>query len=251
MKNTALIYGLASSRDFSNIRYIGKTIQPLQKRLYGHLFDSRREETYKARWIQKELREGYKIKIAQIDEVWEEDWDFWEIFWIAEYYRKGYKLTNIDAGGHQTDNMVEIIALTIKGKYIERFTSIGSAARYFNLSEKKIADNVRGEHRYVKNNVFIKASEYDPNKDYSIDKSKRTDRWKPVYQYSLSGEFIKEWSGAKEVCDTLKIPRGVLGNVLNGRQLSSRGYIWSYESDGVSPIKEESYTSVQTQYNIL
>lgn len=53
-------------------------------------------------------------------------------------------------------------------------------------------------------------------------KSKR----KPVIQYSKSGEFIKEWSHAREAAETLGINKRAIYECCVGRSKTSGGFIW-------------------------
>ena len=48
-----------------------------------------------------------------------------------------------------------------------------------------------------------------------------------IYQYSLTGEFIKKWSSCKEVQRELGISACSIGKVISGKRNSAGGYIWS------------------------
>ena len=52
---------------------------------------------------------------------------------------------------------------------------------------------------------------------------------KPIIQYSLNLEFIKEWSSTTEVFSTLKINSGGISNVLNGKRKTAGGFIWKFK----------------------
>ena len=47
--------------------------------------------------LQKLLKENIRPKIEKIDECYDEDWEFWEKFYIQKY--KNDKMTNIESGG--------------------------------------------------------------------------------------------------------------------------------------------------------
>lgn len=65
----AFIYGLISSSNLQNIRYVGKAIN-LDDRLRRHLSDYYlQEDTHKTRWIKSELRKDNKIEIVLLEEV--------------------------------------------------------------------------------------------------------------------------------------------------------------------------------------
>lgn len=52
--------------------------------------------------------------------------------------------------------------------------------------------------------------------------------YKPVVQYALTGEKIKEWVSIKIAAQTLNINESCIGKVAKGRRESYKGYIWKY-----------------------
>lgn len=90
------IYGLYSTRNYK-IRYIGKTKVKIEKRLKQHIRGAIKEnqQTYKDRWIRKEIFEGYEILIKEIETVTEELSNEKEKFWIKQFDN----LTNMTEGG--------------------------------------------------------------------------------------------------------------------------------------------------------
>jgi group I intron endonuclease len=55
-------------------------------------------------------------------------------------------------------------------------------------------------------------------------------RYKKVYQYSLNGEFIREWESAQLIQQELKISASHICNCCNNKKSykSSKGFKWSY-----------------------
>lgn len=64
------------------------------------------------------------------------------------------------------------------------------------------------QDRRVKNNPFVKK----------------------INQYSLDGEFIKEWSSQAEITRNLGCSSAVIWACCSGEQKTSYGYIWRYAS---------------------
>lgn len=93
------IYTLSSSRNEEEYRYVGQTEKPLEERLAGHIKSSRREKNYRANWIKKEISDGYKIIISQIDEATLDNWAEKEIHYIRLFKSFGAKLVNGTEGG--------------------------------------------------------------------------------------------------------------------------------------------------------
>jgi hypothetical protein len=56
-------------------------------------------------------------------------------------------------------------------------------------------------------------------------------RAKPIIQYSLNKEFIKEWPSLTAASNTLNISCGNLSSVLSGKLNQTGGFKWSYKID--------------------
>jgi hypothetical protein len=52
---------------------------------------------------------------------------------------------------------------------------------------------------------------------------------KPIFQYDLEENFIKEWGSGKEAGLALGISNGNIANVLKGRRKQVGGFIWKYK----------------------
>ena len=50
-----------------------------------------------------------------------------------------------------------------------------------------------------------------------------------VYQYSLLGEFIKEWDCAKYAIDFYKMNKSAITDCLKGKQKTAKGFLWKKE----------------------
>ena len=64
-------------------------------------------------------------------------------------------------------------------------------------------------------------AKYNNNYGTRIEKTK-----KPILQYDLDGNFIREWPSATDVGKEVK---GIICNCLKGRYKSACGYIWKYK----------------------
>lgn len=91
------IYGLYTDKN-AVIRYIGKTIHPIEKRLNQHIESHKRTHTHKNVWIKKCLKNNEKILIKLIEVCSDLTWNEREIYWISELKIKN-KLTNDCKGG--------------------------------------------------------------------------------------------------------------------------------------------------------
>jgi group I intron endonuclease len=61
--------------------------------------------------------------------------------------------------------------------------------------------------------------------------SKRQRVKKPILQYSLSGEFIKEWASALDAKQVLNIHNVNIGLCCNGKRKTAGGFIWKFKEN--------------------
>ena len=54
-------------------------------------------------------------------------------------------------------------------------------------------------------------------------------RNKPILQYSLSGEFIREWDSGKSASEELNINSGHISECCKGKLKTCGGFIWKYK----------------------
>jgi len=121
------IYGLVDPIS-GQLRYIGQTMRPLQKRLIDHTSESRTTHTHKSNWIRTLLSRGLVPGIILIQEVDDEIRNQAEIFWIAYFIGLGCPLTNCTEGGegwrgyrHSEESKLKM-SLAKKGKNTAAWT---------------------------------------------------------------------------------------------------------------------------------
>lgn len=96
MARETKIYGLIDPRD-GQLRYVGKTVQPLHNRLLRHV-STTCVTTHVYNWILSLKAEGLRPDIFEIDSV-TESWEEAEQHWIAYFRSIGANLTNLTSGG--------------------------------------------------------------------------------------------------------------------------------------------------------
>lgn len=105
-KGSGFVYGLVSTENKEKIRYVGVTTNPIEKRLYAHIYEaihpytSNTPDSHKNRWIRKSIADGYKINILLLETVEKYLFEA-EKKWIAYFGRKS--LTNGTDGGSIPD----------------------------------------------------------------------------------------------------------------------------------------------------
>lgn len=95
------IYALVEPLDYGVPRYIGKTIQPLVRRLIAHKRAAKRGGTLPVHyWLRKAMPIHFGPAIRWIETVPAgEDWAARERHWIAEARRAGHSILNLTDGG--------------------------------------------------------------------------------------------------------------------------------------------------------
>lgn len=68
---------------------------------------------------------------------------------------------------------------------------------------------------------------------------------KHILQYSLSGEFIKEWCGISETARTLNCSSSIISSCLNNHRPTAKGFIWRYKESDTIPQQ------ITVQKNVL
>ena len=83
-------------------------------------------------------------------------------------------------------------------------------------------------HSDVTKEKMSKASLNKSKSKNHIEKMKLS-RYKPIIQYDLQGNFIKEWLGASQVRDELGYNQSNITRVCNGFRETHKNYIWKYK----------------------
>ena len=229
------IYTLSSTRDINNIRYVGKTKQKLSRRLSQHILDAKKYKkkgiytNHNYNWINKEIQDGYNIVILELDSEEfspNEDWKWFEQYWICQMKIWGFNLTNLTSGGDGNQNQVftkesiELRASKIRG--IPRDSE----------TKKKISAGLTG----------IKRSEETKKK---VKDSIRALQALKIKQFDKNGNFIKLWDCAIDASKELNIDRANINHCCNHKpnHKTAGGFIWRYENDD-TPINNFTPNSI-------
>ena len=260
MSKLVKIYGLYSTRNCDDIRYIGKTICKLCDRRGNHISDSRNpnKNTHKDRWIRREIRDGFDIKIKLIATGPESNWQELEIFWIAEYKRLGYKLVNTELGGGidgDKINAKSIVVLTRIGKYVNEYKSIALCSRELDLNEKCVreclckTDSSKSHRGYQ----FILKNEYNTDVNYDITNIKKVPvprqklskekfseicriksmkarevNMKPIGRYDLEWNLLEVYPSKGHACSSGEYNMSGIDKIIAGKRHTHKGFNWRY-----------------------
>ena len=167
--------------------YLGKTNEP-----------SRRLKEHK-------VNLGKNIHIEVIDEVEEDEWIFWEQWWIEVFNNWGIQLLNKNKGG-------------------------GGPISQSDTSKKLIGDKQRG---VKKPTVSSKLK----GQKITWDLGTST----PILQFDKQGNFISEYKSMGEAYSKTGTPSSAICDVCKGNRRSAHGYIWLYKEkwDGNPPTLKQ------------
>ena len=193
----------------NNKKYVGKTTQSIKKRWQEHLRNSKKKK-YELRPLYNAIRK-YGIENFVIKEIEKCDADILserEQYWIQHYdtYKNGYNAT---LGG---DGSIILDYNEIIKTYLISHNAT-QVARTLNCSVFSVYNILKA------NNIPIICGGV-------VTKNKTS---KKILQYDKSGNFIKEYSSAKEAELAMGNTQRHIVDVANGRRKSAYGYIWRWK----------------------
>ena len=160
-------------------------------------------------------------------------------FWSYEKFEK------LDLSDFKTsNNRICVYQYSSNGQYDCCYESIADAGRVNNMPSTNISRACK--MGYLSNNKYF-SYEFHP---FYIKPKKLTIRGSHVYQYSLEGQFIKEYSSCNQAEKELNVKRGLSTAIKLGRIFA--GFQWSLEKlDSMSPIQNPPKKARKVgQYNL-
>lgn len=213
----------------NEIKYIGKTKQELRKRLSAHIHESKTSNTKKNTWIQSLKKKGLKPKIEEIDLVLETEWEFWEIYWIAQFKTWGFELKNTDGGGKgqssefmKNNNPMFKLETRLKSSKSLMGNQFAKGIKHSQETKERVGKGVR---KYY--SINPRTDEHNKKIGQSGAKTKSN----PVYQFTLDGVFIKKYNSVSEATLNTGAERTTLYKCLNGKFKNCKGFIWKRTLD--------------------
>lgn len=226
------IYTLEDPRT-QEVRYVGKTKNP-KGRFHNHCNKLHNERSHKRNWINSLKVLGLRPKMRIIEEVEQNEWHFWEKYWIEQFKQWGFNLVNHTLGGDglTTSNQTsfkkgnipwnkDIIKERLCPECSQLFkpTYNNSKQIYcsYKCAGKSRISNTRFEKGHISWNKNVKG--------YSTKKRKI------IYQFNKEKTImIKKWNSTIEAGETLNISVDAIGQCIRGINKSSGGYYWSYKN---------------------
>jgi group I intron endonuclease len=184
--------------------YIGQAINSLKRYKYGHLSSySLKAKTLKNSWLKSLLAQGLDPVLEILDEVPESEWPFWERYYISLYKSWGFNLMNGTLGGDGIGKG------TLSGdKNPSKRPEIRKKLSEANLGVKSFWFGKKFTTEHCENLGISKKGKIPKN--FDIIRAIQEKRKRPVLQYDLLGNFIKEYATATEAAKSNDLRQGTL-----------------------------------------
>lgn len=187
---------------------------------------------------------GNSIEYFYVDEVeslYHKDWEPLETYWIEQFRQWGFEVINKRKKGgsgpdYHTEKTKQKISQSTIGhkKSLETKTKMSLSHKGKILSKEikdKISNSNKGKNFNEKHISNLKLGHLKKDKTFY-----KSDIWlknikKPILQYDLKENFIKEWSSIREASKNLNINESSISQHLGGKQKTSGGYIWKFKNN--------------------
>lgn len=185
---TTFIYLLHNGNDIP--LYIGKT-NNIKDRYYKH-----------------KKKFGSNICIEVLDIVDNNNWKFWECYWISQFKTWGFTLLNKNNGGGGSTNCIFSKERSLKISNKNKGKTSPNKGRKLSKEHK---DKIKAKRSYLLN---------------------RKNTWSSisVLQYDLNNNFIKEWGSQTQAQLYFNKPKSDgIGACCRGEQKTAYGYKWKFK----------------------
>lgn len=209
-----LIYTL-SDPSSGEVKYVGQTSKTLNERFILHLKDAKYKKNNKRiAWINSLIKKEKEPIIEIVDEVNEDEWVFWEMYWIEQFKAWGFTLKNETIGGEGAKGYVH--TESTKEKMRGRILSSETREK-MSLAKKGLPCHWAGVYGEDHPMFGLNHSEETKNK-----------LRKQVSQFNKKGELIKQWKGLKEASKSTGIEIGNISKACQGKRKTAGGFVWRY-----------------------
>lgn len=122
-----------------------------------------------------------------------------------------------------------VVRLDKNNNFVARFNSIIEAERETGINDSNIGDCCRGKQKSAGDYLWLYETDYlngeRPDKNNLINGHSKS-----ILQFTKNNEFIKSFNSLTEASRETGINHGNISKCCLGKQKSSGGYIWQYES---------------------
>ena len=201
------IYLVENCFDCPNKVYVGKT-------------KSSRKADHKRKF-------GYNIIYTVIDEITNVNWKIIESMWIHQFKAWGFDVQNKNDGGggplRRTDESIKNQIAKQVGKKHRKETCDKRSQSMKQIWSSRVNYVGYNKGKILSNETKQKMSKSSPKI--------RPYQYKPVLQFDLNNNLIKEHNSITEACFYVNKPnrQGDITLVCKGKQKTAFGYFWKYK----------------------
>lgn len=181
----------------------------------------------KTKNLSDRLREHKNTKgecfIEILDKVSINEWIEKEKFYIKKYTDLGYTLINQNLGGGGSKTGTK--------KHTEESKEKLKISRLGKKLSKKTKNKIYTEDRNQKISQSLKGRKFNEEHLEKLSKAKlnkTSNNVKPILQFDLKGNLIKEWNSITEAKQ--KLGKGDIQGCVLGKQKTACGYLWKYKN---------------------
>lgn len=222
-------YVLIDPRNY-NISYIGRTVDP-QNRYRNHIYEAKKNNRNKReRWIFKLLKLNLKPIMKVILEKITTLKDAIEIEkYLVIKYSEIYNLKNSPdnyLGAVLTGN--KVYKYDLNCNYICSYMNSNQAYIQTKIKDSSILKCCKNQTKSAGGFLwsFNKYKKYP----YKYNNDWRKDKGKPVLQYDLNMNFIREWKTAKDVFNNLNISYKNISSCCLNKRKNAGKFIWKFKT---------------------
>lgn len=225
MKKYGYVYKIESPT--GNV-YIGKTIN-LKLRTNDYKYCNCKTQQILCRSLIKYGFSGHTFDIVYEGEHTNEELNNLEIYYIGlynSYNGNNEKGMNLTLGGEGCFG--RIISEETRRKIGEK----SKGRKHSEETKNKISENRKKTGKTIAHQKGIdslKGRKIVKSEDWI--KNNAESRKKPILQYDLGGNFIREWKSAKDVETELGLCRKNISCNLRDKTKQAYGYVWRYKKD--------------------
>ena len=207
-------------------KYVGQTTRSLFKRLQEHKYKIEESNSHKNNWLNKLRNEGCidDLKIFKLGTYSVKNINEMESYWINFFNIQDIKLTNTilkgGFGGYReyTEEVNKRRSEKLKGIKRKPMSK---------KQRKQISDYWKGN----KNRLNKKHTQETKDKISQSKKGTIPHNIKKIKQYTMDGDFIKEWASSAQAGREFKMSQGNLSMAANNKRKSAGGFIWKWSKN--------------------
>lgn len=197
-----IIYALSDPRRPALIRYIGKTEQPLYRRLTSHIAErNSKDRSYKLNWIRKLLNEGLVPLIWPIEICRKDNWVEREQYWVKFFKPMG--ITNGTDGGEGASGRTGFrwseearkqMSVSRKGRKLPHHQIEQMRLRKLGTRHsQEVIEKIRTANlgKFVSQETKDKISRSKTGKSPNYSPEERRIRAERILRYRFTGPFIR------------------------------------------------------------